>query len=247
VLKEGMGEDFGNQERLAKLLRFASTATAAGEQTVSLADYVSRMKEGQDKIYYVTADSESAARSSPHLEVFRRKEVEVLLLTDQVDEWMLSFLNEFDGKALVSVSRGGLDLGALQDAEEKAKVEETARDFADLVAQIKASLGDRVKDVRVTDRLTDSPSCLVSDEGDISGTLERLLKQSGQKAPERKPILEINPMHPLVARLKTETADADGWANLLFDQAQLAEGTQLADPAGFVKRLNDMLLAMATR
>jgi molecular chaperone HtpG len=247
VLKEGMGEDFGNQERLAKLLRFASTSTAAGEQTVSLADYVSRMKEGQDKIYYVTADSESAARSSPHLEVFRRKEVEVLLLTDQVDEWMLSFLNEFDGKALVSVSRGGLDLGALQDAEEKAKVEETARDFADLVAQIKASLGDRVKDVRVTDRLTDSPSCLVSDEGDISGTLERLLKQSGQKAPERKPILEINPMHPLVARLKTETADADGWANLLFDQAQLAEGTQLADPAGFVKRLNDMLLAMATR
>ena len=247
VLKEGMGEDFGNQERLAKLLRFASTTTAAGEQTVSLADYVSRMKEGQDKVYYVTADSDSAARSSPHLEVFRRKEVEVLLLTDQVDEWMLSFLNEFDGKALVSVSRGGLDLGALQDAEEKAKVEETARDFADLVAQIKASLGDRVKDVRVTDRLTDSPSCLVSDEGDISGTLERLLKQSGQKAPERKPILEINPMHPLVARLKTETADADGWANLLFDQAQLAEGTQLADPAGFVKRLNDMLLAMATR
>ena len=247
VLKEGMGEDFGNQERLAKLVRFASTATAAGEQTVSLADYVSRMKEGQDKVYYVTADSDSAARSSPHLEVFRRKEVEVLLLTDQVDEWMLSFLNEFDGKALVSVSRGGLDLGALQDAEEKAKVEETARDFADLVAQIKASLGDRVKDVRVTDRLTDSPSCLVSDEGDISGTLERLLKQSGQKAPERKPILEINPMHPLVARLKTETADADGWANLLFDQAQLAEGTQLADPAGFVKRLNDMLLAMATR
>jgi molecular chaperone HtpG len=247
VLKEGMGEDFGNQERLAKLLRFASTATAAGEQTVSLADYVSRMREGQDKVYYVTADSDSAARSSPHLEVFRRKEVEVLLLTDQVDEWMLSFLNEFDGKALVSVSRGGLDLGALQDAEEKAKVEETARDFADLVAQIKASLGDRVKDVRVTDRLTDSPSCLVSDEGDISGTLERLLKQSGQKAPERKPILEINPMHPLVARLKTETADADGWANLLFDQAQLAEGTQLADPAGFVKRLNDMLLAMATR
>ncbi len=247
VLKEGMGEDFGNQERLARLLRFASTSTAAGEQTVSLADYVSRMKEGQDKVYYVTAESETAARSSPHLEVFRRKEVEVLLLTDQVDEWMLSFLNDFEGKALVSVSRGGLDLGALQDAEEKAKVEETARDFADLVAQIKTSLGDRVKDVRVTDRLTDSPSCLVSDEGDISGTLERLLKQSGQKAPERKPILEINPAHPLVARLKTETADADGWANLLFDQAQLAEGTQLADPAAFVKRLNDMLLAMASR
>lgn len=247
VLKEGLGEDFGNQERLAKLLRFASTATAAGEQTVSLAQYVARMKPTQDKIYYVTAETESAARASPHLEVFRRKEVEVLVLADRVDEWMLSFLHEFDGKSLVSVARGGLDLGALQDAEEKRKVEETAKEYVDLVARVKSALGERVKDVRVTDRLTDSPSCLVSDEGEISGTLERMLKQAGQKAPDRKPILEINPGHPLVARMKTETADDAGWAQLLFDQAVLSEGGHLEDPAGFVKRLNDMLLAMALR
>ena len=248
VLKEGLGEDFGNQERLAKLLRFASTSTASGEQTVALEKYVARMKEGQDKIYYVTAENESAARSSPHLEVFRRKEVEVLVLSDRVDEWMLSFLSEFDGKQLVSVARGGLDLGSLQDAEEKAKVEEVAKDFADLVARIKSALGEKVKDVRVTDRLTDSPSCLVSDEGEMSGTLERMLKQAGQQAPERKPILEINPAHPLVARMKDQGAaamDADGWSHLLFDQAVLAEGGQLEDPAGFVKRLNGLLLGVA--
>ena len=247
VLKEGLGEDFGNQERLSKLLRFASTQTGAGEQSVSLAQYVARMKPGQEKIYYVTAETESAARSSPHLEVFRRKEVEVLVLADRVDEWMLSFLNESDGKQLVSVSRGGLDLGELQDAEEKKKVEETAKEYAPLVASIRGALGERVKDVRVTDRLTDSPSCLVSDDGDISGTLERLLKQAGQKAPDRKPILEINPGHPLVARMKAETADAEGWARLLYDQALLAEGAQLEDPAGFVRRLNEMLLTMAPR
>jgi molecular chaperone HtpG len=160
---------------------------------------------------------------------------------------MLSFLQEFDGKPLVSVARGGLDLGALQDAEEKKKVEETAKEYAELVGRIRGALGDRVKDVRVTDRLTDSPSCLVSDEGDISGTLERLLKQAGQKAPDRKPILEINPGHPLVARMRSETANDEGWSRLLFDQALLAEGGQLEDPAGFVKRLNDMLLAMALR
>jgi molecular chaperone HtpG len=245
VLKEGLGEDFTNKERLAGLLRFASTSTASAEQTVSLAQYIARMKEGQDKIYYVTAESESAARSSPHLEVFRRKEVEVLVLSDRVDEWMLSFLNDFDGKTLVSVSRGGLDLGSLQDAEEKAKVEETARDFADLVERIKTALTERVKEVRVTDRLTDSPSCLVSDEGDISGTLERMLKQAGQPAPDRKPILEINPQHPLVLRMKTDPADDAEWSNLLFDQAVLAEGGQLEDPAGFVKRLNSMLLSMS--
>jgi molecular chaperone HtpG len=247
VLKEGLGEDFGNQERLSKLLRFASTSTAAGEQTVSFAQYVARMKPTQDKIYYVTAETESAARASPHLEVFRRKEVEVLVLADRVDEWMLSFLHEFDGKSLVSVARGGLDLGALQDAEEKRKVEETAKEYVDLVARVKSALGDRVKDVRVTDRLTDSPSCLVSDEGEISGTLERMLKQAGQKAPDRKPILEINPGHPLVARMKSETANDAGWAHLLFDQAVLSEGGHLEDPAGFVKRLNEMLLAMALR
>jgi molecular chaperone HtpG len=247
VLKEGLGEDFANQERLAKLLRFASTATGAGEQTVSLAQYLSRMKPGQDKIYYVTAETEAAARSSPHLEVFRRKEVEVLVLSDRVDEWMLSFLNEFDGKSLVSVARGGLDLGSLQDAEEKAKVEATAKEYAELLTRVKAALEGRVKDVRITDRLTDSPSCLVSDEGEISGTLQRLLKQAGQKAPDRTPILELNPAHPLVARMKAETANLEGWAQLLFDQAVLAEGAQLDDPAGFVRRLNELLLAMSLR
>jgi molecular chaperone HtpG len=247
VLKEGLGEDIGNQERLAKLLRFASTSTGTGEQTVSLEQYVARMKPGQDKLYYVTAESEAAARSSPHLEVFRRKEIEVLVLADRVDEWMLSFLQEFDGKPLVSVSRGGLDLGGLQDAEEKQKVEETAKAYAELVGRIRGALGDRVKDVRVTDRLTDSPSCLVSDENEISGTLERLLKQAGQKAPDRTPILEINPGHPLVERMKADTADAERWARLLFDQALLAEGGQLEDPAGFVRRLNDMLLAISVR
>jgi molecular chaperone HtpG len=247
VLKEGLGEDIGNQERLAKLLRFASTSTGTDEQTVSLEQYVARMKPGQDKVYYVTAESEAAARSSPHLEVFRRKEIEVLVLADRVDEWMLSFLQEFDGKPLVSVSRGGLDLGGLQDAEEKQKVEETAKAYAELVGRIREALGDRVKDVRVTDRLTDSPSCLVSDENEISGTLERLLKQAGQKAPDRTPILEINPGHPLVERMKADTADAERWARLLFDQALLAEGGQLEDPAGFVRRLNDMLLAMSVR
>jgi len=247
VLKEGIGEDTGNQERIAGLLRFASTRTGTGEQTVSFAEYIGRMKPGQDKVYYVTADSEAAARNSPHLEVFRKKDVEVLLLTDRVDEWMLSFLTEFGGKPLVSVARGDLDLGALEDADEKQKAEETAKAFADLVGRIKASLGDRVKDVRVTHRLTDSPSCLVSDEGEISGNLERLLRQAGQRAPDRKPILEINPSHPLVARMKAEEGDFDGWSHLLFDQALLAEGGQLEDPAGFVKRLNDMLLAMSLR
>jgi molecular chaperone HtpG len=247
VLKEGIGEDIGNQERIAGLLRFASTRTGTGEQTVSFADYIGRMKPGQDKVYYVTAESEAAARNSPHLEVFRKKDVEVLLLTDRVDEWMLSFLTEFGGKQLVSVARGGLDLGALEDSDEKQKAEEKAKEFADLVARIQASLGDRVKEVRVTHRLTDSPSCLVSDEGEISGNLERLLKQAGQRAPDRKPILEINPSHPLVGRLKSEQGDFEGWSRLLFDQALLAEGGQLEDPAGFVKRLNDMLLAMSLR
>jgi molecular chaperone HtpG len=247
VLKEGMGEDFSNQERLSRLLRFASTTTASGEQTVSLAQYVARMKPGQDKIYYVTAESEAAARSSPHLEVFRRKEVEVLVLSDRVDEWLLSFLHEFDGKPLTSVARGDLDLGALQDADDKRRAEETAQAFSGLVGRIKTALGDRVKDVRVTDRLTDSPSCLVSDEGDISGTLQRMLKQAGQKAPERKPILEINPEHPLVRRMDTEAGDLADWSRLLFDQAMLAEGAQLEDPSGFVRRLNEMLLAMAPK
>jgi molecular chaperone HtpG len=245
VLKEGLGEDFSNQERLAKLLRFATTTTGDGEQTVSLVDYVARMKEGQDKIYYVTGDSDAGARNSPHLEVFRTKGVEVLLMTDRVDEWMLSFLSEFDGKALTSVARGGLDLGTLETEEEKKQNEQDSADFADLLKSIKDSLADQVKEVRLTHRLTDSPACLVSDDGQISGHLERLLKQSGQKAPARQPILEINPKHPLVLGMKKPQANVQDWSHLLFEQAQLAEGGHLADPAAFVRRMNQMLLAQS--
>jgi len=243
VLKEGLGEDFGNRERIAKLLRFSSTHLDTDAQSVSLADYVARMKEGQKHVYYVTADTWSAARSSPHLEVFRTKGVEVLLLTDRVDEWMLSYLHDFDGKELVSVARGGLDLGALEDEAEKEAARKVADEFKDLVERVKAALGDRVKEVRITNRLTDSPSCLVSDEGEISGHLERLLRQAGQKAPDRKPVLELNPKHPLVERLRGAGADRfDDWATLMFEQALLAEGGHLEEPAAFVRRLNAMLL-----
>lgn len=242
VLKEGTGEDHANRERIARLLRFASTHNDSAEQTVSLADYVGRMKDGQDKIYYVTAESWVAASHSPHLEVFRKKGVEVLLLTDRVDEWMLSYLHDFDGKALVSVARGDLDLGALEDAEEKAAKEKTSDDLKPLVEKMKAVLGEKAKDVRVTFRLTDSPSCLVSDENDMSGTLQRLMKAAGQKMPEFRPILEINPDHALVKRLTAESADLSDWTHLLFDQALLAEGGSLEDPAAFVKRTNALLL-----
>ena len=247
VLKEGLGEDFGNRDRLSKLLRFASTATDSAEQTVSLADYVSRMKEGQESIYYVTAESRAAARNSPHLEVFLKKGVEVLLLTDRVDEWMLSFLESFEEKPLVSVARGGLDLGKLEDEEEKAQAQKVADESRDLVERIRTALGERVKEVRATTRLTGSPACLVSDEGEISGHLERLLRQAGQKAPDRQPILEINPGHPLVERMRTEKDKFDDWSQLLFDQAVLAEGGQLEDPPAFVRRVNEMLLALARR
>lgn len=246
VLKEGIGEDATNKDRIAKLLRFASTHDESGEQSVSFEDYVGRMKEGQDKIYYVTADSYSAAKNSPHLEIFRKKGVEVLLMADRVDEWMLSFLTEFDGKELVSVAKGGLDLGKLEDEAEKKEHEETETQYKELVEKMKTALADKAKDVRVTFRLTDSPACLVADEHELSANLVRMLKAAGQNAPESKPILEINPNHPLVTRLKYE--DAEGarfgdWSHILFDQAMLAEGGSLADPASFVKRLNEMLLA----
>jgi molecular chaperone HtpG len=242
VLKEGLGEDFAQQDKLARLLRFASTNSDGDEQTVSLDDYLGRMKEGQTAIYYATGDSPAAARSSPHLEVFRKKGIEVLLLTDRVDEWMLSFLQSYQDKPLVSVARGGLDLGALADEQEKKQAEEVADALKPLVERMRSSLGERVKDVRVTSRLTDSPSCLVSDEGEISGHLERLLRQAGQQAPQRRPILEINPDHGLVRRLKTDDASFDEWALLLHDQALLAEGGQLADPVAFVRRVNGLLL-----
>ncbi|MFC5473974.1 molecular chaperone HtpG [Paraherbaspirillum soli] len=247
VLKEGIGEDAGNKERIAKLLRFASTHNDSDAQTVSFADYIGRMKEGQDKIYYVTGESYAAAKNSPHLEIFRKKGVEVLLLTDRVDEWMLSFIQDFEGKELASVAKGGLDLGKLEDEAEKKQHEETETQFKDLVEKMKSALTDKAKDVRVTFRLTDSPACLVADEHELSGNLMRMLKAAGQEAPESKPILEINPDHPLVQRLKYEEAKFSDWSHLLFDQAMLAEGGALADPSGFVKRLNEMLLGMATK
>ncbi|MEX3841318.1 molecular chaperone HtpG [Paraburkholderia sp. BR10882] len=244
VLKEGIGEDHANRERVAKLARFASTHNDTNEQTVTLADYVARMKPEQTKIYYVTADTWQAAKNSPHLEVFRKKGVEVLLLTDRVDEWMLSFLNEFDGKPLASVARGDLDLGALND-EEKQQQEKVSEELKPLVEHMKEALKDKAKDVRLTFRLTDSPSCLVADEGDMSGYLQRMLKAAGQNAPQMQPILEVNPEHPLVKALRTDSADFGDWCNLLFDQALLAEGGALEDPASFVKRTNALLIARA--
>lgn len=243
VLKEGVGEDPANQERIAKLLRFASTQGEGASQTVTLADYLGRMKEGQDKIYYVTADSYSAASNSPHLEIFRKKGIEVLLLWDRVDEWMLSHLREFDGKSLVSVAKGGLDLADLADDAEKQKQTEVAEAFKPLVERLQAALGEQVKEVRVTLRLVDSPACVVVGQNELSPHLLRMLKAAGQEAPEVKPVLEINPEHALIARIRdVAEPDFDAWAQLLLDQALLAEGAQIADPAGFVKRLNALLL-----
>ena len=243
VLKEGVGEDQPNQERILKLLRFASTHTDSADQTVSLAEYVSRIKEGQDKIYYVTGDTFNAAKNSPHLEIFRKKGVEVLLLSDRVDEWMLSFFTEFDGKQMTSVAKGGLNLGSLSDEKEKKEHEETEKNFKDLLDRMKLALEDKVKDVRVTFRLTDSPACLVSDENELSGNLLRMLKAAGQQAPDTKPILEINPEHPLLLKLKSDNQNFDEWTQVLFDQALLAEGGQLNDPAAYVKRINQLLLS----
>ena len=239
VLKEGVGEDHANQERLTKLLRFASTHAGEG---VSLTDYVARMKEGQEAIYYITADSLAAAKSSPQLEIFRKKGIEVLLLIDRVDEWMLSHLYEFDGKPLQSVAKGSVDLGKLQDESEKKQAEEAATAFKPMLDRLKASLKDRAKDVRVTTRLVDSPACLVVEEGDMSGHLARLLKQAGQDAPKSLPTLEVNVEHALVKKLES-SAHFDDLANILFDQALLAEGGQLEDPAAYVRRVNALLLA----
>ena len=200
------------------------------------------MKEGQDRIYYVTAETFNAARNSPHLEVFRKKGIEVLLLTDRVDEWVVSHVTEFGGKALASVARGGLDLGSLEDEAERKAIEQESTELKGLLDRIKASLGERVKDVRVTHRLTESPACLVADEHDVSANLARLLKAAGQGVPASKPILEVNPKHPVVLRLKAEEAKFDEWASVLFDQALLAEGGQLDDPAAFVRRINGLML-----
>jgi len=246
VMKEGPGEDFANREKIAGLLRFASTHNDTEEQSVSLADYIERMKEGQESIYYITADSFAAAKNSPHLEIFRKKGIEVLLLHERVDEWLTSSLMEFDGKQLKSVTKGELDLGELEDEEEKKQQEEVAKEFEDLVKQVQETLGEKVKEVRISHRLTNSPACLVTEEGEMSANLERILKSVGQDAPTIKPIMELNPEHPLVGKLKGEEGERfDDLTNILFDQALLAEGGTLDDPASFVSKLNKVLLELS--
>lgn len=239
VLKEGLGEDFANRERLAKLLRFASSTTDTA--TVGFADYKARMKEGQDAIYYITADTQAAGKNSPQLEIFRKKGIEVLLMTDRVDEWALNYLHEFDGTPLQSVAKGAVDLGKLQDEDEKKAAEEAQTQFKPVLDRLKEALKDKASDVRATTRLVDSPACLVVQEGDMSTQLARMLKQAGQAAPEVKPILEINAQHPLVKKL--EGSDHfDDLAHILFDQALLAEGGLPDDPSAYVKRVNALLV-----
>ncbi|MDG1074659.1 MAG: molecular chaperone HtpG [Methylophilaceae bacterium] len=244
VMKEGPGEDFANKDKIAGLLRFASTHQDNETQEVSLADYIARMKEGQEAIYYITADSFAAAQHSPHLEIFRKKGIEVLLMSDKVDEWMLGGLNEFEGKKLQSIAKGDLDLGQLEDASEKEAQKQVEEASKDLIERIKQTLGEAVKEVRVTHRLTDSPACLVAGEHDLSGNLARMLKAAGQDAPESKPVLEVNPSHRLVEKLKVEKDDGkfNDYTHVLFDQALLAEGGQLDDPASFVRRVNALLV-----
>lgn len=249
VLKEGPAEDFANRERIAKLLRFSSSHSDKDDQKVSLEDYIGRMKQGQEKIYYITADSFAAAKNSPHLEVFRKKGIEVLLLHDRVDEWLVSHLTEFDGKPLVSVAKGELDLGGLQDKQEAEAAKQAEGEHKALLERIAAALEDDVKEVRVSHRLTDSPSCLVLESHEMPVHLQKMLKQAGHDVPDSKPILEINPDHPLVQRLGAESDDgrfAD-WARLLFEQAMLSEGGQLEDPVAFVKRMNTMLVQLSNQ
>jgi molecular chaperone HtpG len=246
VLKEGPAEDFNNRDRIAGLMRFSTTATEGEGQTATLDSYIERMKEGQDKIYYITADSPAAARHSPHLEVFGKKEVEVLLLSDRVDEWLVNSLTEYKGKHLQSVTKGDLDLGDLADKEEKEQKEKATEEHGKLLERLKESLGERVNEVRVSTRLIDSPACLVVGDYDMSANLARVLKSVGQAAPQAQPTLEINLGHPLVKRLESEQ-NGDRFGDLgmiLFDQAQLAEGGQLDDPAAFVGRLNKLMMSM---
>jgi molecular chaperone HtpG len=247
VMKEGPAEDFANREKIAKLLRFASTHTDTAEQTNSLEDYVARMKEGQEKIYYIAAENFNTAKSSPHLEVFRKKGIEVLLLSDRVDEWLMSHLAEFDGKSLQDVGKGELDLGKLDSEEEKQAQEKVAEALKPLLERAKAALEDQVSEVRITHRLTDSPACVVVGDHDMGAQMRRILESAGQKVPESKPIFELNPEHPLVKKLEQEGSDErfGDLAHILFDQANLAEGAQLQDPAAYVQRLNKLLLELS--
>ena len=240
VLKEGLGEDFANRERIAKLMRFASTTSDT--ISVGLADYKARMKEGQQAIYYITAETQSAARSSPQLEIFRKKGIEVLLMSDRVDEWALSFLHEFDGTALQSVAKGQVDLGQLQDEEEKKAAEQAETAFKPVLERLKEALKDKATDVRATTRLVDSPACLVVQDGGMSMQLARMLKAAGQSAPAVKPVLEVNAGHPLVKKLEAAEANFDDYAHILFDQALLAEGGLPDDPAAYVRRVNALLV-----
>lgn len=246
VLKEGIGEDPANRDRIARLLRFR-TSTSDAVPNVSLADYSGRAAGGQKSIYYLTAESVEAARGSPHLEIFRKKAVEVLLLTDRVDEWMVGFLTEFDGKPLQSIAKGDLDLGALADAQEKEEQQKVEDELKGLLERVKQALGDRVAQVRLSARLTDSPACVVVDKDQMSAHLQRLLKAAGQNVPSLPPILELNGRHPLVSRLRTEDARLTDWARLLLEQAVLADGGQLEDPGAYVKLVNDLLLSEVSK
>ncbi|PCM46162.1 molecular chaperone HtpG [Marinobacter sp. ANT_B65] len=247
VLKEGPAEDFSNREKIAGLLRFASTHTGESTQNVSLDQYIERMKEGQSKIYYITAESFMAAKSSPHLEVFRKKGIEVLILSDRIDEWMMGYLNEYDGKQFQDVARGDLDLGEVETEEDKKHKEEAAEEHKDLLERIKTALTDRVQDVRVTNRLTDSPACLVTGDFDMGAQMKKIMEAAGQKVPDSKPIFEINVDHPLVQRLESEKGDErfNELSAVLLDQATLASGEQLQDPGAYVTRLNRLLLELA--
>lgn len=248
VLKEGPAEDFGNKEKVAGLFRFASTESNSSDQTVSLADYVGRMKDGQDKIYYIVADNHTTAKSSPHLEIFRKKGLEVLLLSDRIDEWMMGYLTEFDGKSLQDVSKGSLDLGDLDSEEDKKEQEKVEEKYKDFVKRLKNSITDDVEEVRVTHRLTDSPACLVVGADDMGEQMRRIMEQAGQPVPEVKPTLEINPTHPLIEKMDQESDEErfGDFASIIFDQASLAEGRQIQDPAAYVNRLNKLLLELSS-
>ncbi|HEB87212.1 MAG TPA: molecular chaperone HtpG [Gammaproteobacteria bacterium] len=249
VFKEGPAEDFANKDKLLKLMRFASTHNDSDEQNVSLDDYLGRMQDKQDKIYYLTAESYAAAKNSPHLELFRKKDIEVLLMYDRVDEWMMSYLDEFDGKKLVSIAKGNLDLGDLEDKEEKKKAKKAEKEYKDLLKRMKDVLGDKVKEVRISHRLTDSPSCLVVEEDAMALNMQKLLKQAGQNVPNLEPVLEINSDHLLIERLRNEQDEErfSDWCHVLFEQAMLSEGGQLEDPASFVSRINSLFKMLADK